>query len=366
MMLVTHRGPYRFSVRDDGSFAPRRGAGGLVSALLPLVQRDDIGGPAVVGRRRHRRRRPRRGRGRRGDGARPRPPPARPRSRVAPHALRRHLERGAVVPPPRAVRPRPPAPLRPLPPRGMGRLRGGQRGVRRRRRRRSAPERRAGAGARLPPRARPRRWCARPDPTCGSPTSPTRRSAAPTRSGCCPTDMAEAMCASMAAVPAGFHTARWARGVHERRRARSSADDRHAALRGAARPRSRRPRRRSRPQPATAARPPSSTSWSVTASSCCAATASTCRRTSCVASTCTTSCSTTHPEWRERVVFVAMLNRSRQSLAEYLAYEQEVDQAAARVERALGDAATGSRSWSTRATTTSRPSPGSPATTPCW
>jgi trehalose 6-phosphate synthase len=31
------------------------------------------------------------------------------------------------------------------------------------------------------------------------------------------------------------------------------------------------------------------------------------------------------------VVFVAMLNRSRSSLAEYLAYEREVDQAAARV-----------------------------------
>jgi trehalose 6-phosphate synthase len=43
MMLVTHRGPYRFSERDDGSFASARGAGGLVSALLPLVQRDDIG-----------------------------------------------------------------------------------------------------------------------------------------------------------------------------------------------------------------------------------------------------------------------------------------------------------------------------------
>jgi trehalose 6-phosphate synthase len=42
-MLVTHRGPYRFSARDDGSFAAQRGAGGLVSALLPLVQRDDIG-----------------------------------------------------------------------------------------------------------------------------------------------------------------------------------------------------------------------------------------------------------------------------------------------------------------------------------
>jgi trehalose 6-phosphate synthase len=39
----------------------------------------------------------------------------------------------------------------------------------------------------------------------------------------------------------------------------------------------------------------------------------------------------THPEWRDRVVFVAMLNRSRENLAEYLAYEQEVHQAAARV-----------------------------------
>jgi trehalose 6-phosphate synthase len=42
-MLVTHRGPYRFSVRDDGSFTSARGVGGLVSAMLPLVQRDDIG-----------------------------------------------------------------------------------------------------------------------------------------------------------------------------------------------------------------------------------------------------------------------------------------------------------------------------------
>ena len=44
----------------------------------------------------------------------------------------------------------------------------------------------------------------------------------------------------------------------------------------------------------------------------------------------------THPEWRERVVFVAMLNRSRESLAEYQAYEQEVDQIAAARERAVG------------------------------
>jgi trehalose 6-phosphate synthase len=38
-----------------------------------------------------------------------------------------------------------------------------------------------------------------------------------------------------------------------------------------------------------------------------------------------------HPEWRERVTFVALLYPSRQSLLEYLAYGQEVEQAAARV-----------------------------------
>ena len=43
----------------------------------------------------------------------------------------------------------------------------------------------------------------------------------------------------------------------------------------------------------------------------------------------------TRPEWRERVVFVAMLNRVP-NLAEYLAYEQEVDQAAARVNERWG------------------------------
>jgi len=37
------------------------------------------------------------------------------------------------------------------------------------------------------------------------------------------------------------------------------------------------------------------------------------------------------PEWRERVVFVAMLNESRQGLPEYQAYRQEVEQAVERV-----------------------------------
>ena len=76
-----------------------------------------------------------------------------------------------------------------------------------------------------------------------------------------PTDVAEALCASMASVPCGFHTARWARGVRRRRCARCSA----------AAPTSRRrsPRRsgptptrwpRSRPAGDRRRRPPSSTS----------------------------------------------------------------------------------------------------------
>jgi trehalose 6-phosphate synthase len=38
-----------------------------------------------------------------------------------------------------------------------------------------------------------------------------------------------------------------------------------------------------------------------------------------------------HPEWRERVVFVAMLNASRATVPEYIAYREEVDAAAALV-----------------------------------
>ena len=38
-----------------------------------------------------------------------------------------------------------------------------------------------------------------------------------------------------------------------------------------------------------------------------------------------------HPELRERVTFAAMLNPSRESLPEYLAYRNEVESAAARV-----------------------------------
>ncbi|HEY3240161.1 MAG TPA: trehalose-6-phosphate synthase [Acidimicrobiia bacterium] len=46
-----------------------------------------------------------------------------------------------------------------------------------------------------------------------------------------------------------------------------------------------------------------------------------------------------HPEWRERVVFVALAYPSRENLPEYLAYRQEVEQAANRVNQrwATGD-----------------------------
>ncbi|HET9730617.1 MAG TPA: trehalose-6-phosphate synthase, partial [Acidimicrobiia bacterium] len=37
MIIVSHRGPYRFVRNDDGTFTARRGAGGVVSALGPLL-----------------------------------------------------------------------------------------------------------------------------------------------------------------------------------------------------------------------------------------------------------------------------------------------------------------------------------------
>jgi trehalose 6-phosphate synthase len=48
----------------------------------------------------------------------------------------------------------------------------------------------------------------------------------------------------------------------------------------------------------------------------------------------------TYPEWRERVVFVAMLNVTREDRAEYLAYRDEVESAASRV-----NARWGSNEW---------------------
>ena len=42
MIVVSHRGPVSFQRSADGSFTARRGAGGVVSALAPLLRgRDD-------------------------------------------------------------------------------------------------------------------------------------------------------------------------------------------------------------------------------------------------------------------------------------------------------------------------------------
>src|SRR5262249_6637947 len=37
MIVLSHRGPYRFERCDDGTFRARRGAGGIVSTLGPLL-----------------------------------------------------------------------------------------------------------------------------------------------------------------------------------------------------------------------------------------------------------------------------------------------------------------------------------------
>jgi trehalose 6-phosphate synthase len=332
MMLVTHRGPFRFSVRDDGSFAATRGAGGLVSALLPLVQRDDIGerpswvAAAIDG----------------GDraaiagGAATVPgldlhlldlDPALHRMHydVISNAVLWFLHHGLFDLPRR--------------PRFDRHLHAAWEGyvavnaafadavVT------GAPEREQVLVhdyhlALVPGMVRAKR----PDlrvthfthtPFCG-----------PNSIRVLPTHIAESMCASMATVEAGFHTTRWAAAYTA-----SASEVLGRRVTGAyAAPLG--------PDPDALAE---------------------------VAGSIETACARAelddlvgdrklllradridlsknivrgfhvydalldaHPEWRERVVFVAMLNRSRSNLAEYLAYEQEVDQSGARVNERWG------------------------------
>ncbi|MGH9032450.1 MAG: alpha,alpha-trehalose-phosphate synthase (UDP-forming) [Acidimicrobiia bacterium] len=47
MIVVSNRGPASFRRRDDGTFASRRGAGGVVSALAPLLGRATLAGDAT-------------------------------------------------------------------------------------------------------------------------------------------------------------------------------------------------------------------------------------------------------------------------------------------------------------------------------
>jgi len=149
-----------------------------------------------------------------------------------------------------------------------------------------------------------------------------------------PTDMAEALCGSMASVPCGFHTARWARAYV------ASATDvlgreptaPYAAPLG--------------PDPAALARLAASPAAVRAAAELDELVGD--RKLVLRSDRIDLSKNIvrgfhvfdellrTHPEWRRRVVFVAMLNRSRSSLAEYLAYETEVEQAAQRVNERWG------------------------------
>jgi trehalose 6-phosphate synthase len=143
-----------------------------------------------------------------------------------------------------------------------------------------------------------------------------------------PTDMAEAICGSMGLVPAGFHTTRWAAAyVASAREMGVDVVEPYAAPLG--------------PDPESLA----AVAASPAAEECAAEIDELVGDRQLLLRADRIDLSKNivrgfhvfdallegHPEWRDRVVFVAMLNRSRSSLGEYLAYEQEVDQAAARV-----------------------------------
>jgi len=326
-MLVTHRGPYRFSERDDGSFASKRGAGGLVSALLPLVQRDDIGqrpswvAAAIDG----------------GDrdavaaGAATVPgldlhllelDPALHRMHydVISNAVLWFLHHGLFD---LARRPRFDRYLREAWDAYVAVNAAFADVVVDR-----APEGEQVLVhdyhlALVPGMVR----AARPDlrlthfthtPFCG-----------PNSIRVLPTDMAEAICGSMATVTAGFHTARWAAAY---------AASAHDVVGGEV----------TAPYAAPLGPDPDALAEVAAAEGTARAAAELDelvgdRKLLLRSDRIDLSKNIvrgfhvydalleTHPECRERVVFVAMLNRSRSNLAEYLAYEQEVDQAAARV-----------------------------------
>ena len=234
MIVVSHRGPYRFEANDDGSFAAERGAGGVGERARRRARPSDSG--RDVDRGRDLRRRPR--------GA--------PQSGVARRSRHRPAARSRSIPSctactttssrtaccgscSTAVRPRAPAALRPPLPRGVGRVPRGERRVRRRGGRAAAPRRRR-ARAGLPARARRRAQLRdlRPDlrvvhfthtPFCGP--DDIARAARPTSAD-------DAVRGAGVAIPPGSTRTRWAdayRPVGARR----------------ARPRARRSRRRSPP-----------------------------------------------------------------------------------------------------------------------
>jgi trehalose 6-phosphate synthase len=326
-MLVTHRGPYRFSERDDGSFSSTRGGGGLVSALLPLVQRDDIGGsPSWVAAAIDA-----------GDraavaaGAATVPgldlhllalDPALHRMHydVISNAVLWFLHHGLFD---LARRPRFDKYLREAWD-GYVAVNAAFADVVAR----DAPEGEQVLVhdyhlALVPGMVR----AARPDlrlthfthtPFCG-----------PNSIRVLPTDMAEAMCTSMGTVTAGFHTQRWAAAYTASAREMGCGEiaPPYAAPLG--------------PDPDALAELAASEGTQRAAAELDDLVGD--RKLVLRSDRIDLSKNIVrgfhvfdalldaHPEWRERVVFVALLNRSRSNLAEYLAYEQEVDQAAARV-----------------------------------
>ncbi len=112
-VVVSNRGPYRFVARQrrDVRHPDRRRRCRVVAGTAAHLGRRGRG--CGVDRRCGGRRRSCRGAGRRGRGSRDLAHVARRRPPHLPPVLRRRLERHALVPPPRVVRPPPAAPVRP-------------------------------------------------------------------------------------------------------------------------------------------------------------------------------------------------------------------------------------------------------------
>ena len=146
-----------------------------------------------------------------------------------------------------------------------------------------------------------------------------------------PRDAARALCGSMASVPCGFHSARWARGSRPRP-ARSSAPTRRSRRRSWRPSAPTRPRSPPSPTPTRRA-PPSLTSraGSVTGRCSCAVDRIDPSKNVVRGFAAYDRLLEASPSWRERVVFLARMNPSRESLAEYQAYRREVELAAERV-----------------------------------
>ena len=329
MMLVTHRGPYRFSKREDGGYNAVRGAGGVVSALLPLLDggsrhpgrehwiaaaMDDDDIAAVR------------------DGATDVPELDLRLLALDPETHRLHydvvanstlwfLHHGLFDTPRR--------------PRFDHRWRDAWEGyVAVNREFATAVSEHALPGetvlvhdyqlALVPGMVRADRDDLRlahftHTPFCG-----------PTSIRMLPTDVAELLCSSMAAAPAGFHTARWARAYRASVSEILGPDASPGAFDSAL-----------GPDPAALA----DVAASREATEAGAALEELVGDRKLILRSDRVDPSKNivrgflafdrllevAPQWRGRVVFVAMLNRSRDSLAEYLAYQQEVELAAARV-----------------------------------